>query len=138
MAVMAWVFDVAKADAHVVIDGIGDGDGQAHAEGSVGDGERVETAIAEVEEAGDQSPDEGDWHQHGIGDVGDGEQQSCEGDGGAAAHAQPQEAQENVDLQDELLHQGPDGVFKDVQGDGQGSVEVVEGMQARSHADAGE
>jgi hypothetical protein len=64
-AVVVVVFEVAEAYAHVVVDVVGHGCGECHAEDSVRQGEGVEVAIAKEQQAGDGSPDEGegdeDW-----------------------------------------------------------------------------
>lgn len=138
MAIVGGVFEVAEADAHVVVDVVGDGDGEAHAEGSVGEGERVEVAIAQEEEAGTGAPDEGKRHQDRIRDVGCGEENRCEGDGGSACHAEAEESKQDEDLQDELLHQRPERVAEDVNGDGERSVERVQGAQVFGERDSGD
>ena len=106
------VFEIAEADAHVVVDVVGDGDGEAHAEDAVGESERVEVAIAQEEQAGERAPDQGERDEHRIGDVGDGEEDGGEGDGGVAVHAEAEQAQQDVDLEDELLHQRPERVSR--------------------------
>jgi len=132
------VFDVAEADAHVAVDGVGDGHGEGHAEDAVGERERIEIPIAKEEPAGDGSPERRDHEQNRIGDVGEGEEDGGERDGGGWAQAEAEEAGEDVDLQDELLHEGPEGVSPEVGEDGQRAIEAMEGVQVAGECDGGE
>lgn len=68
------VSEIADADAHVVNDGRGNGDGNADAEDGVGDGEWPKVAITDKEEARREAEDQGDEGENGIGQMGDGEQ----------------------------------------------------------------
>lgn len=122
------VFQIAKADAHVVMNVVGDGDGETHAQDSVRESERVEVAIAQKESAGASTPDEGEPNQQWVGDVGDREEDGRESNGRGAAHAKADEPEQNVNLQNELLHQRPYRVAENVNGDRQRSVERVQGL----------
>jgi len=129
------VFEIAAADAHVVQEVIRDGDSEAHAEDSVGEGEGVEIAIAEEEDAGDRSPDESERDEDGVGNVGHDKEERGERDGWGPRQAEAEELQQDVDLQDELLHESPEGVSQNVQEDGQRTVEGMESAQVAGGQD---
>ena len=61
--------EVAEADAHVVDEWSGDGDGERDAERGVRDGERDDVAVVKEEQAGDESPDECDGREDGVGQM---------------------------------------------------------------------
>jgi hypothetical protein len=132
------VVEVAEADAHVAGDGVGHGDGEAHTEDAVGEGQRIEVAIAEEERAGDGSPYYGERDEDWIRDVGGGEEDRGQRDSWIPQNAEAEEAREDVDLQDELLHQRPERVSQQVCDDGQRSVEGMQGVQVNREGDAGE
>ena len=135
---MVMVLEVAEADAHVVMDVVGDGDREAHAEDAVRESQRVEVAIAQEEQAGDRTPNQGERDQNGVRDVGDGEEHGGERDGRSAAHPETKEAQQDVNLQDELLHQRPERVSRNVDDDGQGAVKRVHCVEMMGERDGTE
>lgn len=134
------VVEIAATDAHVVEDVAGDGDGEAHPENSMSEGQGVEAAVAQEERAGDGSPEEGERNENRVRDVGEGEEECGEDYSRDAGEAETQQAKQDVNLQDELLHEGPERVLEDVLEGGQRSIEVVEGVQALSgkHGGGGE
>jgi len=81
----ARVGEVAEANAQVADDVDGDGRRERDAEERVGEGERVEVAVAQEESAGDESPDQGEGGEDGIRQMGQGKEGCGDEDGGAAA-----------------------------------------------------
>jgi len=138
MVMSAGVIDVAEADAHVVMDMVRYCDRQGHPEDAVGEGQRIEVAVALEERTGDGSPYEGKRDEHGVGDMGGGKEDRGQRDGGIATQAEAEETCEDVDLQDELLHQRPEGISAEVGEDGERSVERVEGVEMLREGDASE
>ena len=65
------VVEIAEADAHVVQQGRGNGDGDADAEDGVGDGQRIDVARADEDEAGGESPDQRQRREDRIGQMGE-------------------------------------------------------------------
>lgn len=132
------VGEITESNAHVVVDRVGNRDGEAHAENAVSQRNGVEIAIAEEEQAGCSAPHKREHHQDGVGDVSDGEEDGGERDGRCAAHAEAQEPQQDINLQDELLHERPYGVSGDVHGDRHDAIEGVQRVQAFRNGEGGE
>ena len=61
------IVDISEADAHVANHRAGESDGNADSQNGMGNPERIEVAVAQEDEAGDQPPDHG---QHGENRVG--------------------------------------------------------------------
>jgi hypothetical protein len=101
---------ITKTDAHVVMYGVGNGDGDAEAEDSMDESEGIEAAVPEKDGASDQTPDQGRDRQERIWEM-DYRKHACGGDDGAfwAGHQAEQSQQEEV-LKDELLKEGPENV----------------------------
>lgn len=123
---MRTVPEVAEAYSHVVVDRVGNGDGDAEAHDAVGDAESVDVSILKEEEASEDSPDQGNGSEDGIGDMRDGEDSGCGDDRGSFARQQTQKAEQEIALQDELLHERPDDVGPTVLEDGCGTVEWMQ------------
>ena len=70
--------------------------------------------------------------------MGEGEEHGCERDGRSAAHSEAEEAQQDVNLQNELLHQRPKRVAENVNDNRQRAVERVQGVQVFCQRDPGE
>ena len=68
------------ADAQVVTQSVGDADGEAEAEQSLGQAKRVEVAIAAEEQARDCAPHQRGRGEREVGQVRQGEENSGEGD----------------------------------------------------------
>jgi len=135
---MRVVLEVAEADAHVAMDAVRDGNRDAHAEDDVRQGQRIEVAVAEKEQAGQRSPHRRDRDEQWIGDVRGGEEHGGEKDGRRAAQAEAQQTQQNIDLQDELLHERPQRIAEQVRAERDDSVEGMQRLQVMREADSDE
>jgi hypothetical protein len=110
MGVVSMIVQVSEADAHVVIQWAGDGDGHADAEDGVGDGQRIEVAIAQKEKAGGETPHRCDGREDGVGQVGEREHGGGGDDGSGGGGEQAEESEEKDVLEEKLLHTGPDSI----------------------------
>ena len=63
------VAQISEAYAHVVIDSAGDSDGDGDAEDGMGDGQWIQIAIADKEQARCEAPDDRAWHEDETGNV---------------------------------------------------------------------
>jgi hypothetical protein len=72
---------VSAADAHVVRNGGGNGDGESDTKDGVDGSEEIEIAVAEEENAGCESPKKGKGCEDGVGEVGEGEEERCGANG---------------------------------------------------------
>lgn len=115
---------VSEADAHVVMEGVGDADGEAEAEESLDNAKHVEIPHAQEKRAGDCTPDDGGGGECKIRQMRGGKQDGGEAHGRDLARKESQEAGQEVVLQEELLVDGPENVGGDVRG-----VGVAERMQ---------
>ena len=104
------VGEVAQADAHVVIDRSGNGDGNRDPQDGVRNAKRIEIAIANKKEARGYAPDQSDRREDGIGQMRQSEDACRRKRRLRRPREDFQEAQEKEALQQELLNQGPDGV----------------------------
>ena len=118
------VAQVSQADAEVMMDGVGDADGEAEAEEALGEAEGVEVVVAAEECAGDRSPEQGGGGKWEIGQVRHSEQDSGHGDGGVLAQEKAGQARHEIVVEQELLVEGPEDVSGDVL-----EVAFVERMQ---------
>lgn len=97
---MRAVVDVAQADAHVVQDIRRNGDGYADTEDGMGDGQRINVARAEEDEAGGQSPDHGQRRKDWIGQVGEREYAGRDEGSHSGLGNNAQKARKEVSLQE--------------------------------------
>ncbi len=119
-----------------MVQGVGDADGEAQAEESLGQAQGVEVVVAAEEGAGGRSPEQSGGGEWEIGQVGDGEQQGGDADCGVLDGKKPREARHEIVVQQELLVEGPEDVSRDVF-----EVAFVERMQCADsfcHERAGE
>ena len=123
---MRTVPEIAETYSHVVVDRVGNGDGDTEAHDAVGDTESIDVSVMKEEEAGEDSPDEGNWGEDWIGDMCDGEDSGCSDDRGCPARQQTQKTEQEIALQDELLHERPDDVGPTVLEDGCGAMERMQ------------
>ena len=130
------VAEVSEAYAEVMIDRVGDADGEAEAEESLSEAEGVEVVVAAEEGAGNRSPEQRGGGERKIGQVGQGEQQRGGADRGVLAGEKAREARHEIVVEQELLVEGPENVSGDVF-----EVAFVERMQGADlfcDEDAGE
>ena len=107
---MMAVGEVAEADAHVVVDGAGNGDGYADAQDGVADGGDVDVAVVQKDQAGGASPEQRKRREDWIGQVRAGEERGGGEQGDDGPPNEPQQAQQEEVEEQELLQEGPDGV----------------------------
>ena len=126
----------SQADAEMMMEGVGDADGEAEAEESLGEAEGVEVVVAAEEGAGDGPPEQGGGGEREIRQVGEREQKGSNADSGVLARKKASETRHEVVVEEELLVKGPEDVSGDVF-----KVAFVERMQGANlfgDDDAGE
>ena len=118
--------EIAEADPHVMMQCVWHGNRHAEAHDSMGQSKGVDVPVAQKQNAGDGSPDKRDRGEDGIGQVGQREYAGRSDDRGYLARKQPQQPQQEIALQKELLHEGPDDVTRSVQREGARAVQAVQ------------
>ena len=106
------VGEVAQPDAHIVVHRRWNGDGERDSQDGVRQGQRIEIAIVEKEQAGGEAPKQGDGHENGAGQMGRGEDERGDEGGEFWVGKQAQDAREKKALNQELLHEGPEDVAR--------------------------
>jgi len=106
------VSEVVQPDAHIMVYRRRNGDGERDSQNGVHDGQRIEIAIVEKEQAGGQSPKQGDGRENGAGQMGRGEDERGDDGGELWVGKQSQETREKKALQQELLHECPEDVAR--------------------------
>ncbi len=107
------ITQVAESDAHVVVQGGWNGDGNGETEDGVGETQRVEIAVTQEQGAGGNSPDERCNHEHWVGNMGAGEEAGGDQDRQRRCAEDAEQAQQKIFLQNELLQEGPEDVAPD-------------------------
>ena len=106
------VSEIAQPDAHVMVHRGWNRDGERDAQDGVRQGQGVEIAVAEKEQAGGESPKQCDGRENGAGHMGRGEDERSDGGGEFWIGKQAQETREKKALHQELLHEGPEDVAR--------------------------
>ena len=110
MMVMRPKGNVSQADAHVVIQLAGNGDGEGDPQYRMRYPQRKEVAVSEEDQAGDQAPQQRCRRKNRVRQMRQREHTYREGDGRRFAVHQTKQAQQKEALQEKLLHEGPDPV----------------------------
>ncbi len=118
--------EIAEADPHVMVQRIWHRNRHAEAHDSMRQPKGVDVPVAQKQNAGDGSPDEGDGSQDRIGQVGQREDAGRGDDRRNLPRKQPQQPQQKIALQQELLHKRPDDIARSVQREGPSAVQTVQ------------
>jgi len=101
----------------------------------VGDGQRVEIAEMEKEQAGHQAPDEGHGRQNGVRQVRKSEDTCRHDDCELPAGEKPQQARQEEILEQKLLRKGPDGIAPEALNEFNGTMRRAQGVKSRGNDD---
>ena len=106
------VVEVAETDAHIVVNGSGDGDADSNSEDGVRQCDGKEISIAEKDQATGKSQNQRDGDKDGIGQVRDGEDERRKKRRGICVGQKAKEARQKDGLNKKLLCEGPEDVAR--------------------------